>query len=336
MRNNHSQGFLPVAAALGGNIFIAIIKFIGFFISGSGALFSEGIHSVADVFNQVLLMVGVKRSTKKSTVEFPYGYGSERFFWALISACSIFFVGAGVTVYSGIIALIHQEAIHINPIAFAILGISFVIETGTFFIAFKELKKHNANRKSLKVMLKHGDPTTIAVLYEDGIAVVGVTIAFFSILLTYVTGKHYWDAIGSIIIGLLLGAMAIILINRNRMYLLKKSIPEEIKERVIEIMESDPAIEKVLDFKSGVLDVGKYHVKCEVEFNGSALMRAMYRNKELHNEYREIKGDYDEFLRFCVDYADRVPRMIGNTIDDVEVRIKKEIPEIRHIDIEVN
>jgi zinc transporter 9 len=133
-----------------------------------------------------------------------------------------------------------------------------------------------------------------------------------------------------------MGVMAIVLINKNREFLLKKSIPEDIKEHIFEILENEPAIEKILDFKSGVLDVNKFHIKCEIDFNGSALMRKMYRPTELKNEFEEIGDDYDEFLRFCVDYADRVPRMIGNKIDEIEKKIKEEIPEVRHIDIEVN
>lgn len=335
MNTKNSQGFLPVFAALTGNIFIMGIKWAGFFATGSGALFSEAIHSVADVFNQILLMVGIKKSQRPSDDEFYYGYANERFFWALISACSIFFLGAGITLYHGVMGLLHKETLHISSIAFVILAISFVVEAGTFLVAFKELRKNNKQRK-WKNIFKYGDPTTIAVLLEDAVAVVGVSIAFVSILLSKITGNYIWDSVGSIIIGLLLGVMAIILININRGFLMRKSIPEEIEDRVIEILENDPAIEKVLDFKSVVIDVGSYHIKCEVEINGSALMHKMYRKNALKNEFEKIDGEYDEFLRFCVDYADRVPRMIGTRIDEVEKEIMDEIPEVRHIDIEVN
>jgi zinc transporter 9 len=330
-----SHGFLPVIAALAGNVFIMIIKWIGFFATGSGALFSEAVHSIADVVNQLLLMIGIKKSQRPSDEDFHYGYGNERFFWALISACSIFFLGAGITIYHGIMGFLHKETVHLNSIALVILAVSFVIELGTFFIALRELQAKNKKRKWREI-LQYGDPTTIAVLLEDAIAVLGVTVAFFSIVLTKYTGNTAWDSAGSIAIGILLGAMAIVLININRGFLMRKSIPEEIEERVKEILESDPAIEKVLDFKSVVIDVGKYHVKCEVEINGSALMRKMYRENALKGEYEEIRHDYNEFLRFCVDYADRVPRMIGTRIDDVEKKITEEIPEVRHIDIEVN
>ncbi len=304
-------------------------------MTGSGALFSEAVHSIADVVNQILLMVGIKKSQRPSDEYFHYGYGNERFFWALISACSIFFLGAGITIYHGVTGLLQKETMHISNVAFIILAISFVVESGTFLIALKELKSKHKKRK-WKETLKYGDPTTVAVLLEDAIAVFGVSIAFMSILLSKITGNTYWDAIGSIVIGILLGTMAVILININRGFLMRKSIPEEIEERVIEILEGDPAVEKVLDFKSVVIDVGTYHVKCEVEINGSALMRNMYRKNALKKEFEEINGEYNEFLRFCVDYADRVPRMIGTRIDDVEKKIKDEIPEVRHIDIEVN
>ncbi|MEI7890488.1 MAG: cation transporter [bacterium] len=335
MNTKNSHGFLPVFAALAGNVFIMIIKWFGFFSTGSGALFSEAVHSVADVFNQILLMVGIKKSQRPSDGDFHYGYSNERFFWALISACSIFFLGAGITIYHGVVGLLHKEDVHVGSIALFILATSFVIELGTFFIALRELRANNKKRK-WKDIFSYGDPTTIAVLLEDAVAVLGVSVAFFSILLSRYTGNPIWDAMGSIVIGVLLGAMAIVLININRGFLMRKSIPEEIEEKVIEILEGDPAIEKVIDFKSVVIDIGKYHIKCEVEINGSALMRKMYRKDALKREFEEIDGDYDEFLRFCVDYADRVPRMIGTRIDDVEKKIKDEIPEVRHIDIEVN
>ena len=147
MDTKNSQGFLPVFAALVGNLFIMVLKWIGFFMTGSSALFSEAVHSVADVFNQILLMVGIQRSQKPSDEGYHYGYGNERFFWALISACSIFFLGAGVTLYRGVSGFLHKEEMHISTMAFVILAISFVIESGTFLIAYRELLAHKKNGK---------------------------------------------------------------------------------------------------------------------------------------------------------------------------------------------
>jgi len=171
--NYKIRGFLPVLAALVGNIFIAIIKFVAFIFSGSVALFSEAVHSVADSFNQLLLMIGIKRSIKKPDKEFIYGYGRERFFWALISACGIFFIGAGAIIYNGVDSLFHQRKMLDHPIVYIVLGLSFVIESITFLIAIRELK-HQYPGQKLFSLIKTSDPSTLAVVYEDGLAVIGV------------------------------------------------------------------------------------------------------------------------------------------------------------------
>lgn len=321
--------------ALAGNFFISLLKLAGFFISGSSALFSEAIHSFADTANQTLLMIGIRRSVKAPNEEFSYGFGRERFLWALISACGIFFIGAGATIYNGINALIHEEHVVIKPILFLILIISFVVESITLVIALRELRKGH-KKWNIRKIIKEGDPTTLAVLYEDGIAVFGVLIALGSITLTYFTGKFYWDAIGSIIIGLMLAFVAVILIDKNRKFLIEKSVPDEIKDQIVEALEAEPAIERVIDFKSSILDVGVYRIKCEVEFNGAALLKEMYRKKALQGEYELIKDSYDEFMRFFAENVDRIPRVMGKKIDEIEKNIQKKFPAIKHLDIEIN
>ncbi len=332
--DKNPSGFFPVLAALSGNFFITFLKFAGFLISGSGAMFSESIHSLADSLNQTLIMIGIKRSTHKATEEFSYGYGQERFFWALISACGTFFIGAGVTIYHGLISLIKGESIEISSLIFLILGLSLIIETVTFALALREIKADNPEKKILEA-IREGDPSVVAIVYEDGVAVLGVLVAFLSIVSTQLTGNHYWDSLGSIVIGILLGIVAIILINKNRGFLLQKSMPEEVRERAVEFLETNPMIEKVIDFKSTVLDIGKYRIKCEVEFNGPAMIKEIYPEGALKKEYAGIKT-YDDFLYFCVDTIDRTPRVIGKQIDEIEKKLQGEIPEIKHIDIEIN
>lgn len=334
MIRQQSQGFSSVLFALSGNLLITLMKFAGFTVSGSSALFSEAIHSFADTMNQSLLMIGIKKSSKAADEQFAYGYGQERFLWALISACGIFFLGAGVTVVNGINTLRHPAEVHITSLSFVILIISFIVESITFYIAFKELKK-NAKAIGGKSLFKDGDPTTIAVIYEDGVALLGVLVAFVSIMLYKITGNVYWDAAGSIIVGILLAAIAVILINKNRAFLIKKSIPEPVKKKIIKILEADPVVEKVLDFKSTILDVGSYHIKCEIEFNGSALLKKIEGN-DLKEDYDEIKDSFEDFKKYLVRHVDRTPRIIGQRIDEIEKRIQKEVPGIEHIDIEVN
>lgn len=328
-------GFLPVLAALGGNVFITIIKCLGFAMTGSSAMFSEAVHSAADTANQALLMLGIKRSQRKADKNYYYGFGQERFFWALISACGIFFLGAGITLYHGFMALLSHEPITTHPISYIILGISLTIETTTLFYAFKELKSHSTETKFLDI-IRSGDPTTLAVLYEDSIAVLGSLLAAASITLTSLTQSAIWDAIGSLLIGLLLACVAILLIRKNREFLLKKAMPQALEEQVMDILNAEPAIEKVIDFKSFVLDVSTYHVKCEVEFNGTELLKEINNYGELQENFDNIRNDYSQFLRFCTEIIDRTPRLMGTKINEIEKRIQERVPQVRHIDIEIN
>lgn len=329
-------GLISVVAALGGNFVITILKAIGFAVSGSSSLFSEAVHSFADTANQALLLVGIVKSRRAPDEGSSYGYGLERFFWALISACGVFFVGAGVTVYHGIETLVHPGELVFKPEVFIILVVSFVVELVTFSIAFRELWSERGDSASFTEIFQDGDPTVLAVVYEDGVAVFGVFVAGVSIGLSYLTGNPMWDAMGSIVIGALLAWVAIVLIMKNKRFLVEKSIPEEVKEQIIEMLIADPMIERVYDFKSSVVELGKYRAKCEVEVNGTALFRELSNGVMLKEDFETIKDDYQEFLRYIVDFTDRVPRVIGTRIDELEERIKKEIPSVRHIDIEIN
>lgn len=333
MHKHKTAGSHSVFWALVGNLTIATIKFIGFILSGSSTLLSEAIHSLADTMNQSLLMVGIKRSVRLADNEHTYGYGQERFLWALISACGIFFLGAGVTIVNGINAIRHPENITIEPIIYLILLVSFVIELFTFLIAIRELKNSYPDF-SWKERLKDGDPTTIAVIFEDGVALLGVLVAVVSIWLYKVTGNYLWDGIGSIVIGAMLVVVAVVLIRKNRDFLMHKAIPEDIQDVIMDILNAEPVVERVVDFKSTILDVGAYHIKCEIEINGTALFKQMKLN--LKNEFEDIDGDYEEFKKFAIRYIDRVPRLVGERINKIEQRIQEKVPSVIHIDIEIN
>lgn len=333
MSNSHQSWKVAVLAAIIWNSTVTILKFIVFFISGSTAMFAEWVHTLADSMNQILLYIGIKKSTKKADEKFSYGYWKERFFWALISACWIFFLGAWVTLYHWVEGLIHPSEIENYWLSYLVLIISFVVEWLTLYIALKSVYKKEFG---LLKSIKESDNASYAVILEDSVAVLWVTIAFFAILLTKVTGHLFFDSIGSIIIWLLLGWVAILLIIKNKNYLMWQSINEFEKEDIIELIESDPLIIKVLDFKSEIIDIGAYIIKCEVEFNWTALMKEINKHNFLQDEYEDVKDSYEDFLRFCVEYANRIPRLIWKNIDTLELKIKKHYPEIRHIDIELN
>ncbi len=328
-------GTRSVTYALVGNGFITVLKLVGFFLSGSASLFGEAVHSLADTLNQSLLLLGIKLSVKKADGKFAYGYGSERFLWALISACGIFFLGAGITIYHGIEALYSQHEIYVSPITIGILMLSLLIESYTLRTAYLELVKHSDEKKMLEI-IRHGDPVTAAVVFEDAAAVVGVLIALGSLLLASLTHSPLFDAAGSILIGILLGVIALYLIAKNREFLLGKAVPEKITKEIIEMLEDSPYIEKVLNFKSEVLDIGKYHIKCEVEFNGAALLEEIMEQDDLREEYENIKDDFEEFKKFVVYQTNRIPRLIGRKIDEIEKEVTEAYPQIVNLDIELN
>lgn len=335
MALQHTSGFWPVVAAIGGNAVVTVSKFGAAVVSGSSSMFAEAVHSFADTLNQILLLIGLRRSLKKADETFEYGYGSERFFWALLSAVGVFFVGAGVTAYHGITSLLHPEPVEFSPIVFAVLAFAFLIELYTFSVAARSLRAAHPGA-ALKERLRLADPMILAVYLEDAVAVLGVVIAAAAIGATYITGNLLWDAAGSLVIAFLLGLTALALIVKNRVYLLGRALPTELQEEVIAMLEADPAIEKVVDFKSTMLGWGVYRIKCEVEFNGGALLREAYKRRSMKRQYEDVREDFEEFKKFLANYADQIPRLMGKKIDDIEKRLRAKHPSIRHIDIEIN
>ena len=184
--------------------------------------------------------------------------------------------------------------------------------------------------------MRFADPSTLSVYFEDAIAVCGVLVAGVSIALTYYTGSNAWDAAGSIIIAALLGFFAVVLIIKNRSYLLGHSMPESLQEEIIRTLESEPSIDKVIDFKSTTQGWGQYRIKFEAEFNGASLLKGAYQQSRMRGEYEKARNSFEAFKRFSAEYADRIPRLIGRKIDEIEKRIKEKYPAVRHIDIEIN
>lgn len=331
MANPHSND--SVVYAFLGNLFITFLKFIGFILSSSPSLFSETMHSLADTLNQGLLWFGIKRSKKKADKNFAYGYGAERFFWAVVSACGIFFLGAGVTIYHGFESLGHANT-DISYFVYIILLASFLVESFTLHKAYVEIYREKT--ESFIENLKVADPVSVAVFYEDLVAVFGVFVASVGILASEYTGNSTFDAMGSILIGFLLALVAGVLLNTNRKYLLGKSIPEDLKDKIIEMLEADKHIDRVLDFKSEILDMEKYHIKCEIEFNGYALVEDIFKSEDMFEKYKDVKEDYDEFKKFVIYQTNQVPRIVGSVIDKLEKEIRRKFPRVIHIDLEIN
>ncbi|MEP3477912.1 MAG: cation diffusion facilitator family transporter [Fuerstiella sp.] len=332
MAGQSSKG--AVIAAIVGNSAVMVAKFTAFFATGSGAMFSEAIHTFADVLNQILLLVGIKRSNNDADDKFDYGYGAERYVWALISAVGIFFLGCGVTVYHGISSLFaeHQEVSNYGW-AIGVLIISFFVEFYVLMVAVKSVQQQAKGAPFFKFMKTEADPAVVAVVLEDSAACLGVLIALAAIALTKITGHVYWDSVGSIAIGILLGFIAFWLIHRNRSILIGESVPVHIRNQLMQILQDNPAVEEVVDLRTRILDTETYRIKADIHFDGSAL--AQKKKHELKAEYEKI-NNYDQFEAFAIRYADEIVDLLADEVDNIEKQIRKEIPRATHMDLEAD
>ena len=330
-----AHGKTSVIAALVGNTFLAVIKTILAAMTGSVSMFAESVHSISDTLNQSLLLVGIQRSKRPADDEHGYGYGIERFFWSLISACGVLFIGSGINLFHAISSLIHPEieASAFSVLSIGVLLVALVIEGGTFLVALNELR--GREKFSLDIFTD-ADPVLLAVIYEDGVAVCGVIFALIAQWITFLTGNVMYDALGGIAVGLVMGFLAIVLIIKNHQYIIGKPLSEDVIENIVEALLKDPCIEHVIEFKSAAVDINKYRIFAAVEWNGSPLYEDIYDDGDLKEEFGTIKDDFKEFTKLMFDTIDRVPRLVGNRINLIEKNIIGEFPEVLYVDIEIN
>lgn len=245
-----------VIAALIGNLLIAVAKFVAAFLSGSLATLAEAVHSVADTTNQVLLLVGMRRARAPATSLHPFGHTLESYFWPFIVSMLIFLLGGAFALYEGVHGLIDvfTGTPHGDPgsrlSSYVVLGLSFLFEGYSCSIAFAEFQKARGDR-TIREALFHGkDPTIPIVLAEDSAALVGLAIALVAVGLADLTGWHGFDAIGSTLIGLLLGTIAFFLASRTHSLLLGESITKEERDAITELAPSVEGVVRVTQLLS--------------------------------------------------------------------------------------
>lgn len=323
-----------VLSAVVGNSVVMTAKFIAWGFTGSGSMLSEGIHSAADVLNQILLLVGIVRSERDADPRFPVGYGRERYIWALISAVGIFFLGCGVTLYHGVHGLM-QPAKPLGDLtwAIAVLVLSLAVEGWVFTVALRGILKEAAGRPMWKFLTTEADPSATAILLEDAAACLGILFALGGIGMAKLTGETYWDSIGSILIALLLGFVAIALIWRNHTLLIGQSIPEDRRHAIRQLLIKQDAVEDVVRFKARMIDLKTYDIMADIEFDGAVIAKRL--TPKLREEYEAI-DTYEDFEDFAMRYADDVLQALGDEVDAIEAKIKEAVPEAKYVDLEMN
>ena len=237
-----------VLVALGANLCVAVAKTITAIISASASMLAEAAHSWADTGNQVFLLIAARRSVRPADPRHPMGHGREAYVWSLLAAVGLFVVGAAVSIWHGISELRHEPGGPENyTIAYVVLGIALVLEGASLLQATRQLHTEAElfDRDLLEHALATSDPTTRAVFAEDSAAMIGLAIALVCIALHQVTGNPMWDALGSILVGLLLAVVAVILIDRNRRFLTGEPASSQIYAAVVQRLAELPDVQTV-------------------------------------------------------------------------------------------
>ncbi|HEX5074884.1 MAG TPA: cation diffusion facilitator family transporter [Gemmatimonadaceae bacterium] len=237
------QSNVAIYASIGANVAIAITKLIAAGVSGSSAMVAEGIHSLVDASDGTLLLVGRRRSQRPPDPAHPFGHGKELYFWTLIVAVIFFAVGGGVSIYEGILHLIDPEPPRSPLLSYVVLGIAAVFDGASFIIALRTLRREEPDRGLVEIVRRGKDPSTFTVVLEDIADLTGLALAFLGVWLGHRLANPYLDGVASVGVGLVLAAVALVLVGQSRKLLVGERASEDVLQAV-----RDAAHDGMIDF----------------------------------------------------------------------------------------
>jgi cation diffusion facilitator family transporter len=294
-----NQSKKVIYAALVGNSLIAVCKFVAASVTGSSAMLSEGIHSVVDSGNQVLLLYGIRKSARAPDEKHPFGYGMELYFWTFVVAILIFAIGSGLSLYEGIKHFLHPEPIKSPGWNYSVLLLSMVFEGVAWTIAYREFNKMRGDTPIFQAIRHSKDPTVFTVLFEDTAAMIGLFIAFLGVAGSHLYGLHQLDGLASIGIGIVLAVVAILLAIESKGLLIGEGADPQIVAEIRTVVDADKRI-------SRINEVLTMHL-----------------------------GPTEILLNASLDFVDDLDaREVETAISEFETEIKKRFPEIRRVFIE--
>ena len=287
-----------IYGAIIANTGIAIAKFTASFFTGSASMLSEGIHSLVDTGNGILLLYGIKRSKKPATENHPFGFGNEIFFWSFIVAMLIFALGGGIALYEGIIHVQHPTELK-NPIwNYSVLIVALIFEGAALRVALKSFKANN-DQGFIQNLRASKDSSTVAIIIEDMAATVGLAIALICLILSQLTGIAQFDGIGSILIGILLLSVSWFFAIECKGLLIGEGLTPNQLEKITEILDKHPEVEE-------------YRKPLSLYF-----------------------GPNEVLVNIDVDFQDALSsEEIEKVVDQVERQIKSSLPQVNRIYIE--
>ncbi|XP_042697720.1 proton-coupled zinc antiporter SLC30A9, mitochondrial isoform X2 [Chrysemys picta bellii] len=278
-------------------------KLLAWVYTGSASMFSEAIHSLADTCNQALLALGISQSARTPDPSHPYGFTNMRYIASLISGVGIFMMGAGLSWYHGIIGLLHPQPMESLLWAYCILAGSLVSEGATLLVAINEIRR-SSRAKGLSF---------------------------------YQYGNPYYDSLGSLGVGTLLGVVSAFLIYTNTEALLGRSINPEQLQRLTELLESDPVVRAIHDVKATDMGLSKVRFKAEVDFDGRVVTRSYLEKQDIEQLLQEIQQvkTLEELEAFMLKHGENIIDTLGAEVDRLEKELKQRNPDVRHVDLEI-
>lgn len=296
-----SDSRVTVVVAGTANLGIAIAKLVGGLLSGSSAMLSEAAHSFADTINQGFLLAALQRSERPADDEHPFGYGKERYFWSLLAAVAVFVLGAGFSIYQGIQSLISPPESGSRTLSFIVLGAALVLEGTSWVRAVWQLRQeaHQAGDGFRRYLSHDAEPTVRAVFFEDSAAVVGLLLAAGGLGLDELLDSQRYDAIASLLIGLLLIGVAFILGAQNRALLVGRAADPELVSAFTDEIRGTEGIREVLQVMTMHLGADSILVAARVDVE-----------------------------------PDRSAEDLEQVADEVEGRLRRANPSVRHVFID--
>jgi cation diffusion facilitator family transporter len=265
----HGGSKIAIIAAVAGNLAIAATKFVAAAISGSSAMISEGIHSLVDTGNGLLLLRGLKRAALPPGRRHPFGHGKDLYFYTLVVAVSIFGIGGGMSLYEGIAHIRHVAPIDrlADPtMNYLVLGLAFIIESISFSIAYRQFRKAKGNKSAWRFIKESKDPSLFAIVLEDAAALIGLGLAFLGIFLGHVFRNPYLDGAASIAIGLLLMGVAFVLASETKGLLIGEGADDEVLAEIRRIVEADGDVKQAGDILTMYIGPDNLLVNLGVQF----------------------------------------------------------------------
>lgn len=265
-KNNKSESRIVVFAALAANVLIAVCKFVAAAFTGSSAMLSEGVHSLVDSINELLLLYGMRRAKLPPDRDHPFGYGRELYFWSFMVALLVLALGAGVSLYEGVVHVRHPEPIADPTVNYIVLGVSFLFEGSSWLVALKNFRKTKGALTYFQAFRQSKDPTTFTVLFEDSAALLGLIIAFLGVFCSQYFNEPRFDGAASIGIAVLLAAASTLLARETKDLLIGEAAHPRLVAAVEQLARAAPGVRAVNGMTTVQLGPNQVLVALSAEF----------------------------------------------------------------------